>query len=183
MQKVIEWIGIGAVVLVSALIMYQCHGPIFPVPVKPVATAIIVHPIAITPAVQHALPAGQTGHTQIDIPPVTPHPGVIPVQHVVPTDQGNTVVVTTYNIDWGFKLVPQAFVGYDGDVFAGVGVNFFRVWRIDLSGLVSYGFREAEIRAGGAVTFAIDNNLRIGASYQIDPALKNRVGACVALSL
>lgn len=182
-MKLFDWIVIGAFCLAS-LAGTLFLGPCIPKPyIIPPATVVTVVPTPLTPNVQHALPAGQTAHSQIVIPTPVQHPGVIPTQHVVPTDQGNTLVVTTYALDWGFKLDPQLVVGYDGDVFADLGVNFFRVWRLDASAVAGYGFQEKTIRLGAAVTYAVDNNVKVGATYQFATDGKGRLGVGVALSL
>jgi hypothetical protein len=145
--------------------------------------AIVVTPVSITPAVSHALPAGQTGHTQVNIPPVVVHPGLIPTQHVVVTDQGNTVVVTTEKMDIGFPNQPVAFIGYDTDVFAGIGLNVARFWRFNADILTSYGFKQSTIRIGGAITFAVDSYVKVGVTYQLGTDSQQRAGIGVAFSL
>jgi hypothetical protein len=147
------------------------------------SNSVVVTPVPITNDVQHSLPSGQTGSIQITIPTPIQHPGLIPTQSIVPTDQGNTVVVTTYKMDIGFKCEPQLVLGYDSDVLAGFGLNLARFWRFDASGLVSYGFYKKEVKSGILVSFSVDKNAKIGFMYQINYKLEKFAGIAVALPL
>jgi hypothetical protein len=138
-------------------------------PVVPVTPVVVVTPQPITPAVQHQLPGGQTAHTQIDIPPIVNQPGHTATQHVVATDQGNTLVVTTYKVKLGFLLDPIIFVGYDRNSLVGIGLSVFQYWRFTIDGLALLEMGDDSLLqsfgVGGGLSYQLNPSFSVGGGY------------------
>jgi hypothetical protein len=176
-------------VVALALVAIVVGVSIFKGCVKPVVPGgnsnpvVVVTPTAVTPAVQHMLPAGQTAHTQIVVSHVNTVPGMVPTQHIIVSDQGNTFCVTTNSIDWGFKFEPSLVVGFDSKAFGGLGLNFFRVWKFDTDALLTISGKDIDndIRVGVGESYQLFNNTFIGVAFQIDANVDKHLGVYLNL--
>ena len=176
-------------VVALALVTIVVGVSIFKGCVKPVVPGdnnnpvVVVTPTALTPAVQHLLPAGQTAHTQIVVPHVNTVPGMIPTQHIIVSDQGNTLVVTTEAIDWGFKCEPKFVLGFDDKAFGGVGLTFFKVWRFDTDAMLTLSGKDVanELKVGIGESYQLFQNTDIGVAFQIDSNVNKHLGVYLSL--
>ena len=170
-------------IVVGVAIFKGCVKPIVPNVPGGNNPVVIVTPTAVTTAVQHQLPPGQTAHTQIVVPHVNTTPGMIPTQHVVVTDQGNTLCVTTNAIDWGIKCEPKVVLGFDDKVFGGIGLTFFKVWRFDTDAMLTFSGRDIanEFKIGIGESYQLFQNTDIGVSFQIDSNINKHLGVYVSL--
>jgi hypothetical protein len=181
----------GALVVGAVVFVFMFAGKIwnylFPVPpVIPGGTTVINTPAhTVTPGVQHQLPSGQHGTSQVDVPPVTPHPGMIPQQHVVVTDQGNTLVVTTEKLDWGFRLEPKVYLGMSDRVFIGLGANVFTVWRINTDVFIATNLDKdkllSECYLGAGLSYQVYRNTFLGFNVLESTQLKTMAGVNLSL--
>jgi hypothetical protein len=154
-----------------------------PVVVSP-ENAISVKPTPISHNVENQLPNGQTAHTQIDIPHVTPGLGTTPTQHVVVTDQGNTLVVTTSSIDFGFGMAPKLVFGFDNMAYGGAGIGFFKVYRFSTDAMLTVSGKNlnTDVKIGIGESYQLLQNTYVGVSYQVDASMNRHLGAYISLN-
>lgn len=176
-------IAVGFCVLFVVALFKNCGGPL-PTPNPGNDNNIVeVTPTTITHSVKVQLPHGQHAVSQVDIPHIASTPGIVQTQHVVVTDSGNTLVVTTSNIDWGLRLDPKLVGGYSDDVFFGIGIGFFRVWRFNADALLVteiHGF--PDFRFGAGITYKVFQNTDIGLCFTENAKLEPKIGVYVSLS-
>ena len=177
---------VGAVVFVL-MFSSKIWNYLFPVPsIIPGGGSVVNTPAhTVTPGVQHQLPNGQQGTSQVDIPPVTPHPGMVPQQHVVVTDQGNTLVVTTEKLDWGFRLEPKVYLGMSDRLFIGLGANVFTLWRFNTDVFIATNLDKekliSECYLGAGVSYQVYKNTFLGLNVLESIQLKTTVGVNLSL--
>lgn len=184
-KKVFKWTVIIGVVIFVLMFAGKIWNFLFPTPPVTIPgvndnPVVQVTPGPITPNVQHQIPAGQHAVAQIDIPPVHNTPGMINQQHVVPTAEGNTLIVTTSKIDWGFRLEPKVFLGYSHGVYAGLGANVFTVWRFNTDVLLGTNLTPdrafSKIYLGAGVSYQVYQNTFLGVNVLESQDLDTTIG-------
>jgi hypothetical protein len=187
MKRTLIFLGslVGIFILASVIKDYIVKPPVI-VPGGNSNPTVYVTPTSVNQNVQDHLPSGQTGVTQIDIPPVNQSPGIITQQHVVVTDSGNTLIVSTEKIDWGFRVDPKLILGYSGTLTLGIGTSLFKIWRFDsdvmLTGELSKDFTLKEsIRLGVGESYQITNNAYVGVNCSWNADLNPKVGVYLSI--
>lgn len=179
--------GIQIVLLVGAIIFIVVSAKkildflrptVFPEGSSP--PVVSVTPISITSQVKHHLPKNQTAISQINLPHLKSLPGIISTQHIVITNQGNTLVVATNKTDWGLRFDPKIFLGYSDDIFLGIGANVFTVWKFNLDLLIATNIGNEDslsrVYLGAGISYQIYRNTFLGIAVFESTELKTIIG-------
>jgi len=113
---------------------------------------------------------------QIIIPEKKKIIGKKATQNIIVTDVGNTLVVTTYKIDWGCRFDPKLYCSYNKNYCIGAGISFFRIGRFNSDFFASYEFFDKNIDVNLGVSFQITNNTFVGLHYNGFLEDKTRIG-------
>lgn len=166
-------VGVLGILAILIFTKFGCN------PIKPPSPPQGNTPVAVTPttdpAVLHSLPALPNNEHPVSVIPVPtpkPNPGVITTPNVVVSDQGNTFVVYTDKIDWGFRFDPKASVGISSHFVLGLDVSWFTYWRFNADALFYCPIKSdldfGDLMGGLGISYQLTNNTSAGAGYLKD---------------
>jgi hypothetical protein len=104
---------------------------------------------------------------------------------VVVSSAGNTYVVRSESIAWGFEFDPKLSLGVSSDLLLGADFSLFRYWRINADLLAYIPIRSdldfTRSRGGLGLSGQISPNTSLGVGYLWDLADRRSLAAFVSL--
>lgn len=169
------WVGLICAVFSAfmALFLLRSCNPDKP-PVGPDNPVISVTPVT-DPIKLEKLPELPNKEKPVyAIPVPTPKPvlGKKVTPNVVVSDKGNTFVVYSEAIDWGFRFEPKLSAGISEDFLLGVDITFFTYWKLNADALLYAPIRDdldfTLLKAGAGLSYKITSNTSVGVGYLKD---------------
>ena len=186
-MKNVKWVVIGLIAFLGILLLLRFRCTPDKPPVVENNPVISVTPIADQAELEKLpeLPNKEKPVYAVPVPTPKPVLGKKVTPSVVVSDKGNTFVVYSEAVDWGFRLEPKLSLGVSEDFLVGMDLTFFTYWKLNADALVYVPIREdldlTMLKVGAGVSYKITHNTSAGVGYLKDFGNNNSFVGFVSL--